>query len=175
MCNSAEEYYNNRTVADIMEDWGEQRDEWVTLVSVKDNIVRQFRHSNGNQYFTVEYKPEYGVVNFPDGFEKKLEGKSLEQQMEHYAISESRVMLKTAYGEITNEDVRKYCTRLSECKDVLKLIVRDRQLVGVVYKGYYGTGHLLPYNSICTYYACDNEGSGNNEREDYAYLLCVPE
>lgn len=33
---------------------------------------------------TVEYKEEYGKIEFPEGFEEKLRGKSLEEQSEMY-------------------------------------------------------------------------------------------
>ena len=49
--NGFKDFIENRTVADIMNDYGEQRDEWETLLSVKDGEVVRFRHSNGRQGF----------------------------------------------------------------------------------------------------------------------------
>lgn len=44
--NGFKEYIENRTVDDIMEAYGEQRDEWETLLTVENGVVRRFRHSN---------------------------------------------------------------------------------------------------------------------------------
>ena len=32
-----------------------------------------------------------------------------------------------------------------------------------------------PYVTVTTYYASDDEGSGSNDREDTATLICLPE
>lgn len=55
-------------------------------------------------------------------------------------------------------------------------MVKDGLLVGVLIRSYWrflGDCVCLPYGQVCTYYASDNEGSGTNDREDYAYLICV--
>lgn len=45
------EYIENRTVADIMEDYGEQRAEWQTLLTMENGKVKSFRHSNGKTFY----------------------------------------------------------------------------------------------------------------------------
>lgn len=169
--------WQDRTIEDIMEAWGEQRDEWVTeLVVDRDrNMVLEFRHSNGKTYFTEAYQEKDGAIEWPDGFEARLEGKTLEQQMKCYAITESIHMSRSSYGEITGDDVRTKCKRLADCEEIQRLIVRERQLVGVVFKGYWSAVRLMPYRRVCTYYASENDGAGYNEREDYAYLICLPD
>lgn len=167
--------WQERAIEDIMETWGEQRDEWVTELSSDGEEVKQFRHRNGKQYFTETYREKDGVIDWPDGFEARLEGKTLEQQMECYVITESISMSKRAYREITSEEIKMKCTRLADCKEIQKLIVRGKQLVGVVFKGYWHTARLMPYQSVCTYYDSENNGAGYKEREDYAYLICLPD
>lgn len=44
------DFIMNRTIEDIMEDYGEQRDEWQTMLYIKDGYVSQFRHSNGRDF-----------------------------------------------------------------------------------------------------------------------------
>ena len=53
---SFKRFIENRTVADIMEDYGEQRDEWETLLSIEDGKVRRFRHGNGKVFSVNNWK-----------------------------------------------------------------------------------------------------------------------
>ena len=50
----------NRSIEDIMEDYGEQRDEWQTTLSMKDGYVSQFRHSNGRDFSVLNLKLNSG-------------------------------------------------------------------------------------------------------------------
>lgn len=93
--------------------------------------------------------------------------------MENFYLTESIKLAKTAYGDITKEQLRQKAIKLSEYDGVVKLILKGDILIGAVIKGYFGNKKLLPGQSVCTYYASDNEGSGCNEREDYAYLMYI--
>lgn len=60
------------------------------------------------------------------------------------------------------------------------LIVEDGVIIGVCIDAFGCYNSLgkpaFPYHDVCTYYASDNNGSGCNEREDYAQLcLVMPE
>lgn len=123
---------------------------------------------------TEEYQAEFGEVNLPEGFEDKLRGKSLEEQMEFYRITKSIRISSTSYGKLDEESIAERCYKLNEYEKVKGLIARDGILVGVRMEGYWASNAaVLPYKCVCTYYASDNEGSGTNDREDYAYLICV--
>lgn len=74
------------------------------------------------------------------------------------------------------EKIRERTHLLTEDTDCTGLVVKDGLLVGVLIRSYWrflGDCVCLPYGQVCTYYASDNEGSGTNDREDYAYLICV--
>ncbi len=121
-----------------------------------------------------KYQSGSGEVNFPKGFEEKLKGKSIEEQMDFYRITESRQLARTSYGQVDKETVTKRCYKLTEYENVKGLVVRDGILVGVRMNGWWnGEKVVLPYQCVLTYYASDNEGSGTNDREDYAYLVCI--
>lgn len=175
------DFIENRTVADIMEDYGEQRDEWQTLLVTDENGVKRFRHENGKDFFCEQYvqsdsdEEEYVIS---DEILKVLSGKTIEQQMAYYYVTESTTLSSRSYGEITREDLRENSVKLCDYNGVKTLIVKDRILIGARIEAYWGDGVLLPGRSVCTYYASDNNGSGYKEREDYTYLIfsdAVPE
>lgn len=123
---------------------------------------------------TEQYRPEFGEVKFPEDFEEKLKGKSIEEQMDFYRITESRQLARTSYGQVDKETVTKRCYKLAEYENVKGLIVRGGILVGVRMTGWWNSEQVvLPYQGVLTYYASDNEGSGTNDREDHAYLICI--
>lgn len=164
---SFKDYIENRTVADIMEDYGEQRDEWQTLLTVERGKVKSFRHSNGKTFY-CEQIDDYNV---DDAIEKNLKGKTIEKQMAHYFVTESVRLYETAYGEITKEKLKEKAVNLSEYDGVIKLLLKADILVGAIVEGYFKEGNLLLDRCVCTYCASDNEGSGTKERGDYAYLI----
>lgn len=85
--NGCKDFIENRTVADPMIDYGEQRDEWETLLSVKDGEVVRFCHSNGRDFLCEKYEGEYANCNVTDEMLKLLSGKTIEQQMEYYYVT----------------------------------------------------------------------------------------
>ncbi len=168
------DFIKNLTAADIMNDYGEQRDEWETLLSVKDGEVVHFRHSNGRDFFCEKYEGEYADCNVIDEMLKFLSGKTIEQQMEYYYVTESRSFYNTAYGKITKENLRKFADKLCDYEGVRTLLVKERILVGAKIDAMWGgEGKLFRKKPVCTYYASDNEGSGTKEREDNAHLMFV--
>lgn len=125
---------------------------------------------------TVAYEEKFGEINFPAGFEEKLRGKTLEEQMECYRITNSVALSRTSYGELDDQQIRERTHSLTEDRDCTGLVVKDGLLVGVLIRScwkFLGDAVCLPYGRVCTYYASDNEGSGTNDREDYACLICV--
>lgn len=109
-----------------------------------------------------------------------LKGKSLEEQMEYYRIVEHKYYSRTAYGEITKSNMHEFGYALKDYKGLNALIVEDGVIIGVcmdAFACYDALGRpAFPYQSICTYYASDNNGSGSKDRGDYAHLcLVMPE
>ena len=117
------------------------------------------------------------TLTWPEGFLEQLKGMPLEEQMSHYRIVETVCRSRTAYGEITKENAHRFGYALDGYRGLTGLIVEDGVLIGVRLKNYtrpYGWGlAAFPYQDVCTYYACDDNGSGRNDREDYAHLCCV--
>lgn len=123
---------------------------------------------------TIAYEEKFGEIKFPAGFEEKLRGKSLEEQMDCYRITNSITLSSTSYGELDKQQIRGRTRSLEEDKDCTGLVVKDGLLVGVLIRPFWGEDRVcLPYKGVCTYYASDNDGSGTSEREDYSYLICV--
>lgn len=58
------EFIENRTIEDIMEDYGEQRDEWETLLERRDGNTVRFKHSNGKTFFCTQYDSECDDIVF---------------------------------------------------------------------------------------------------------------
>lgn len=114
-------------------------------------------------------------LTWPEGFLEKLKGKPLEEQMKYYRIVSHEYYSRTAYGEITKENSYEFGYAIEEYPGLIGLIVDDGVLIGVCIKAF-ARSHgapAYPYMDICTYYASDNNGSGSNDREDYAHLCCV--
>lgn len=122
----------------------------------------------------IEYREEFGEVELPEGFEEELRGKSLGEQMERFRIASSISLTKTYYGEEGSSRVLEESRALDDDGGFVGLIVKDGVIVGVLIKSWRGREEpCLPNRCVCTYWASDNEGSGTNDREDYAYLICV--
>ncbi len=129
---------------------------------------------DGEEYSTEAYQEMFGKISFPEGFEEKLRERDLAGQMDLYRITEDSTLAKTAYGEVTGSKGFEHSRRLQDYRGLVDLIIKDGIIVGVRIKVWpEGTAPLLPGKSVCTYYASDNEGSGTDEREDRAWLICV--
>lgn len=164
---SFKEFIENRTVADIMEDYEEQRDEWQTLLTMESGKVKSFRHSNGKTFFCEQIED----YNIDESIVEILKGKTIEKQMDYYFVTESVRLYETAYGQITKERLNEKAVNLSEYDGVIKLLLKADILVGAIVEGYFKEGNLLLDRCVCIYYASDNEGSGEKEREDNVYLI----
>lgn len=127
------------------------------------------------QVKTIEYKEDFGEINFPEGFEEKLKGKTLEEQMEMYRITESSKLSRTSYGEIDSESLTNRCFKLPDYKKFRGVVVKDELIVGVIIEEYFFKTDTvcLPYKGVCVYYASDNNGSGYQSCDDSAYLICI--
>lgn len=127
---SFKEYIENRTEADIMEDYGEQRDEWQTLFTMENGKVKSFRH-NGKTFYCEQiddYKVDLTI-------EETLKGKTIKKQMDCYYVTESVRLYETAYGEITKERLNEKAVKLSEYNGVIKLLLKSDLLVGAIVEG----------------------------------------
>ena len=138
------------------------------MADIIDNgKVKSFRHGNGKTFY-CEQIDDYKV---DPTIEETLKGKTIEKQMDYYYVTESVRLYETAYGEITKERLNEKAVKLSEYDGVIKLLLKSDILVGAIVEGYFKKGNLLLDRCVCIYYDSENDGSGTNERTDYAYLI----
>ena len=122
---------------------------------------------------TIDYDSSFGTIQFPDGFVEKLNGKTIEEQMQFFRIAMTDTYSQSSYGEVTNERILKntYSLAYSRCKGI---IVKDGIIVGVLITDFTDREvPRLPYHAVTTYYASDNDGAGYKERRDRVQLICV--
>lgn len=124
----------------------------------------------------VNYEERFGEIRFPEGFEKKLEGKEPEEQMKCFRITETSLYARTAYGQTEKEVLCQNSYALEEYSKFKGVVIKDKIIVGVLIEAWgpeHRTAVCLPDKKICVSYASDNEGSGTKDRTDYACLICV--
>ena len=122
----------------------------------------------------IEYREEFGEIRFPDGFEQKLKGKTIEEQMALYRVTVETTLEKYSYGELDSRSVRRKTCTLEECPGLKDLIVQDGILVGVMLTtSPDGARACLPGQTVTTYSASDGDGTGSSDREDTCRLDCA--
>ena len=116
-------------------------------------------------------------IRFPEAFLDSLKDRTIEEQTDRYRVSYRTAFGRTAYGELTREDIRQSTYKPGKSDDVKGLLVKDGVLVEILAKEYGREEPVspFPYETLTTYYASDNEESGCREREDRLILLPVPE
>ena len=106
-------------------------------------------------------------------FEDVLKDLSIEEQMEFYRVTCFSVYSQSNWKERTYQGS---AVRLDKDRDVTALIVKDGILVGImILDDSNREVPCLAEESVCTYYASDNNGAGSKERIEYTKLICVPE
>ncbi len=111
----------------------------------------------------TEYKEDFGSVTYPTEFEKRLEGLSVEQQMNCFRIANG-LYQDVPYAERVYQNWN-YCKALPDCEDVRSLIVRNGKIVGAMVKEDYH-GRIVPCmveQDYCCSYAYETDGSGVKE------------
>ena len=123
---------------------------------------------------TIEYTTEFGQIIFPDGFEQKLSGRNLEEQMDCYRITIETTISKYSYGELDSKDVMEETVKFEECDDFRGLVVKDGIIVGIILKSLFGEDKVcLPGQKMTTYWSSDDDGVGSTDRDDTCCLICV--
>lgn len=121
---------------------------------------------------TVEYTENLGKYTLPEGLFELLSGKSIEEQMNYFRTSGSYRLSNTYWSDRTEYSS---LSRIDEDDEVKAIIVDNGIIVGVMVKDYNYSCEVACFveDSVCTYYASDNNGAGYKEREDYFYLYAV--
>lgn len=124
-------------------------------------------------FFCVTYEGDYADCNVTDEMRIILSGKTIEQQMEYFYVTELCKFNNMAYGEINRENLQRYEVKLCDYEEVRVLFVKNSILVGAKIDAMWGEEKLFLKKSICTYDAGDNADGGTKECEDYAYLIFI--
>ena len=123
---------------------------------------------------TIEYKTEFGQIIFPDGFEQKLSGRNLEEQMDCYRITIETTISEYSYGKLDSKDVMEETVKFEECDDFRGLVVKDGIIVGIILKSLFGEDKVcLPGQKMTTYWSSDDDVVGSTDRDDTCCLICV--
>lgn len=121
----------------------------------------------------VNYEERFGTIRFPDGFEELLKGLTVEEQMEYFRTT---CVSKYSVTDWKERSFVGYALKIYNDSDVTGVIVKDGIIVGImIYDDNRREVPCLAEESVCTYYASDNNGAGSKERIEYTYLICVTE
>lgn len=124
---------------------------------------------------TIPYEEKsMGTPSFPAGFEAKLRGKTLEEQMACYRITEITEISSYSYGSPGESRTQKTTFPLVEYSGCRGLVVKDGLLVGVSILAYDRRPRAcLAGQGVCTYFSSDDDGTGGSSRSDCTRLDCV--
>lgn len=122
-----------------------------------------------------EYDEDFGTVSYPSGFEEKLEGLTVEEQMKYFRIGNGLYKNKPL-AERVRESWNFSC-RLEECSEVQEIVVREGKIVGVVvHDSEFGCRIVcLAEQEFCCSFGTEMDGSGEKRSAQYLTILCVPE
>ncbi len=127
-------------------------------------------------YEGTEWAAKHETPDYPEGFRERLIGKPVEEQMNLFAVLENAVIQKSSYGEVDGERAYQHARRVDAISEFRGLIVGEDGLIeGIVVRAW--PNRLVPmgpYDEVCTYYACDEDGAGRSDREDTVTLICLP-
>lgn len=122
----------------------------------------------------VMYEDSYGSVDYPEQFEKILEGLSIEEQLAFFRMG-CGVYRHLAVDE-RRANKYNYSCKLNDDKDVKSIIVKDGKIAGVMVSNVYGK--IVPCMVEKGYCIRDDDeldGSGYKHFVLYSYLICVSE
>ncbi len=85
---------------------------------------------NGRNIYCEQYEGEFADCNVIPEMLKILSGKTIVQQMKYYYVTASHRFYRTAYGEITKEDLHEYAKKLCDYDGVRALMIKDGILDG---------------------------------------------
>ncbi len=127
-------------------------------------------------YEGTEWGAKHEACDYPEGFRERLLGKSVDEQAKLFAVLENTTLQRSSYGEVDSERAYRFARRIDAISEFRGVIVDEDGLIeGIVVNAW--PNRLVPmgpYDEVCTYYACDEDGAGRNDREDNVTLICLP-
>ena len=122
----------------------------------------------------VRYVKEFGEYSFPEGFKDLLVGKSVDEQLNYFRISNGYGFFFEPWRERKNSSAR--FLRVENSCDVKAVIVDKDLVVGVMINDYQCTNvPCFIDKGVTTWDASDNNGAGYKERCECAIFIAVPE
>lgn len=125
---------------------------------------------NGKGQFMdiVPYNAEMGSYNIDKESLNKLKAKSLMEQIDCYKVNATSRHTSYSYGEVDSEREVTREKTFWNTDDIKDIIVDNGVIVGVVaQKHLHGLYHLFPGETINTYSASEDDGTGSFDRDDY--------
>ena len=83
---------------------------------------------------TIEYEASMGKINLSDEMITALKGLPIEEQAKRFCIEITERVHEIVYGERCEIKCEKHIGDAEECPHVLKWIVKDGIIVGIVYQ-----------------------------------------
>ena len=115
-------------------------------------------------------------IKWIDGFPDCLKGLSLEEQLDHYVVTENSEYSRSSYGEVEKTQFTSGSfIPLKDYKCFEGVIVKDGVVVGAMVSDYYhNTKYLHPGRPQCLYWSIDADGTGSSSSDVYVHMYCVP-
>ena len=119
------------------------------------------------------------IVQMEKGWQHGLDDKTLqslralplEQQIAKFRLAKTTSYQQYSYGEQDFEQCYGRTISVSQCSEVLGVIVQDNTAVGLYVREWYHYDRpLFVGQCCCIYSACDEDGTGRSERNDYIVL-----
>lgn len=126
----------------------------------------------------IEYKEEFGENPLTEEMKAELSGLSVDEQIDYFGLRVNGFEEKYSYGEGSGAQNRKYAKTLrSGIQEkvwfsplVSGVIVSDGFIVGCIFNR--NIPCLINQNK-CTYFACDDDGTGSTDVSEYHGLVYV--
>ena len=137
-------------------------------------MLIQNREEAYQDYKGAPWYDKHQNIEYPEGFKERLMGKTIEEQMKLFALVENTEVSRSSYGEVDSSRAYRWARRLEKTSEFRGLVVEDGIIEGVLIETIWRVTPMGPYDTVCTYYASDDEGSGSRDREDTLTLICLP-
>ena len=122
----------------------------------------------------IMYQNSYGSVDYPEQFEKLIEGLSIQEQLAFFRMG-CGWYLHQAFNERRKNEYN-YSCNLGDDTAVKSIIVKNGKIAGVMVLNVYGeTVPCMVEKGYCIRDDEELDGSGYKHFVLYRYLICVSE
>ena len=118
----------------------------------------------------TEYTEDMGEIGDYEAIKAALCGKSLWEQFDYFTLSDHSDTVTYSYGDKDSESASSNESSLFPTSDVEELILKDGIIVGVSVKSCV----ILAGQTVCTYSATEEDGTGSRSVDEYFTLRFIP-